>query len=233
MADSLPRDAYRSAGISQRPPPPAESYVRSVIDRRAWFLSVAAVLFCLGALLLVPALFERRARAIRTEIAEVALPAHDRVDEIELALALEVAEVRGYLVTGRQEHRREARQARGAVLRAINDLGSMAGALGPAVVSRLHELRRVEAGNAAAMSQLLDQTPPSTDPSGFLVEQQAVLTQVFGATGRLADVIEQAADERRQRRMEAVRRQELVVTMLLVLLALVSVLAVLWLGRSP
>lgn len=201
------------------------------MDRRAWSLAVAVILVCFGTLLVVLTFFLRRAQKTRTEIEEVALPAHERADDIELELALEVAEARGYLVTGREEHRREAQHARRAVLRALNDIDPMAEALGPAVVNRLDEVRRAEAVNAAATSQLLDRTPPSADPTGSLVAQQAVLTRVFEATERLSDVIEQAADERRQRQMEAVRQQELVVTTLLVLLALVSVLAVVWLGR--
>lgn len=230
MTDPSPPNGRPPSSVIESQPP-LDGYARAVLDRRAWWISLAIILISLGALLLVPMVFGRRTQAIRKEIEQVALPAHDRVDQIELSLARELADARGYLLTGREEYLRGARQAHAATLRGIAELRPMARALGPGVDHRLDQLRALEARNAAAMTRLLDGSRPDVGVAEILVNQQTLLTDVFAAGRQLADAIEQAAEERRRREMEAVRRQELLATGLLVLLALTSVFAVIWLGR--
>lgn len=208
-----------------------DGYTRAVLDRRAWWIPLAVILLSLATLLLIPAVFGRRTQAIRREIEQVAQPAHDRVDEIELSLSRELADARGYLLTGREEYLRRARQSHAATLRAISTLVPLAEALGPEVVHRLDQLRALEARNTVATAELLDQERLSEAAAERLVSQQALISEIFEATRQLTDAIASAAEERRRREIDAVRQQELLATGLLVFLALVSVLAVIWLGR--
>src|SRR6185312_9993190 len=82
-------------------PPPLTSAERSALQVR-WrsLVPLAVALVALLSLLLVQTRIEQRTRVLFDNLSDVADPARSSATALELALALEVAGTRGFLLTG-------------------------------------------------------------------------------------------------------------------------------------
>ncbi len=99
------------------------------VTRHAETFFIGAVL----ALLITPIVMERRAAALRERITSVAEPARRDASMIQLSLALEVAALRGYVITAEPTMIREYRGARDAEQAAFRRLQQKAVQMGAAV----------------------------------------------------------------------------------------------------
>jgi diguanylate cyclase (GGDEF)-like protein len=103
--------------------------------------AAALALATLLALLVVPLVFQLSIERLRAEIALVSEPARRAVSTIQLAHSLEVAAVRGYLLTGDQTLLGEYRASRRTEAAAFAALDSAQRELGPQVAERLETLK--------------------------------------------------------------------------------------------
>ena len=89
-------------------------------------LVVGSVLF----LVVFPRLASRRIESLRKEMLELAAPAHQAAGKLERAVALEVAAVRGYLLSGAPQFQTRFREASEDETRATADLERLGGRAG-------------------------------------------------------------------------------------------------------
>jgi len=92
---------------------------------------VVLVVVSLGLALVLPAVAQRRIDRLRDEISEVTDPARARVAEIQLAVALEAAARRGYLLTRDRQLARDIEDARARRREALHELDRLAPRLEP------------------------------------------------------------------------------------------------------
>src|ERR687883_255060 len=86
------------------PATPLSSRERDDLRRtRATRIPVVVVVLSLALAILLPRLAEQRIERLRNEINDVADPARLRVAQIQLEIALEASQRRGYLLTGDEE----------------------------------------------------------------------------------------------------------------------------------
>ena len=131
------------------------STLRGPRDRewRAW-LPFALVLLSLLALAIVPILTNRRIEAHRAVIIGTADPARSLLRDIELALALESAGTRGYLLTGEERYAVSHVRARSQRNRALARLLPLARRLSPESYAEATRLARDLAPAEARLDSL-------------------------------------------------------------------------------
>lgn len=214
------------------PSPPAAARARDRTLRWVANVALAFVLLSLAALVAVPLAVQRQNDRLRTEVEDVAEPARTLVTRVQYAVAREMSALRGYLITGSPRSAQSYAEARALEQTAYAELEPLAQRLGPEVLEAFVELRTLseqwhqrvaEAGTLTSSADTAD-APPRL-PAG-----QQVYEQVLRSASELDATIVRAAQQRRA----AIRAQQhvgLQITIGLVLLALLSALAVEWLGR--
>ena len=219
----------RVAEATRTPPPPE---VEPVPGRGTALLPLAFVILSLALLVVVPILTGRRTEALQEQIENVAEPALDEVDNIQLQLALQMSALRGFLVTGQEPFLERYRLAWAEERRAFARLYPLVARLGADVLDRFVELRTLDSRwhTRIAEAEILHRrlAPPRFIES--LPFEEALFEETLAAANRLNDAINQAVDLRRDAIAEA-ERLELALTGVLVLLALASALVVFGLGR--
>ena len=205
-----------------------------VDDRyRVWRtrLPLGIVALSLLAVALVPVMIGRRIEGYRATIANVVDPARALVTEIQLALALETAGIRGFLLTGDDEFAIRYRNARATRARAHERLLALAERLGPEVDDEAGTL----AGQLAAVDErinaLLEGRVTHRAYVEELGEQQERLQAIVVATARLDEAVSRVAAARRAD-IRATQRLGIVMTAVLVVLALFAAALVARLGRG-
>ena len=194
-------------------------------------LPLTLVLLSLVSFALGPLLVGRRIAALREELTEVIDPAHARVTEVQLALALEAAYSRGYLLTGESVYAEKHREARHSRDTAYARLLPLAHQLGPrvmdAAVSLNAEFVTLEAPGDSLFAGLLSRETFL----GRHAMRRLSFERMITAAHRLDNAITQAEVERRQR-IVALGRINAALTLLSVLLALLAVFLVARLSRA-
>src|SRR5690606_5132045 len=193
-------------------------------------LPVALVVLTLVALLAVPVVVSRRGDAIRAEVAEVADPARLLVNQLELSLARAAAAIRGYIIDGDRTHLEQYRAARAQEARALAALRPLVERLDAAAAPQLARIEALLVQWHMRQDRLAAgrMTPP--EYTAVLPVQDELYQEVLNATGRLRDTIVAQVNERR-RESAAIQRLGVVLTSILVVMAFVSILFVLRLGR--
>jgi PAS domain S-box-containing protein len=148
-----------------------------ILDRMyasTWSTPVALGLVVLSMLFLVafPRIASRRVERLRAEITDVSGPARTTAGEVERALALEVAAVRGLLLSGRPEFRAGFDQASARETRATAELERLAGQLGGEVSARVADYRRHKGLWSEPILGLLEGRVPRDEYVARLLEQQ-------------------------------------------------------------
>jgi signal transduction histidine kinase/CHASE3 domain sensor protein len=186
------------------------------------------VLFSLLALAAIPLLIQRRIELARQEIIATAEPALRLVDRIQLALALEVSAVRGYLLTGDDRFIERYRRAVADEAHAFARLAPLARRLGPAFQAGTAELRTLGIRWTAPADSLLAGLIPPQRFVARMPAEQAILEARALAAMRLRELMTQDIAVRLQRIADVQRLATVLTT--LVLLALVAALFVERLG---
>lgn len=192
-------------------------------------LPLVLVMGSLVSVALLPMMLQGRISASLNEISEVVEPIHRSVDEIQLALALEAAGTRGFLLTGDERYAASHRKARMARARAYARLVDSAPLLDPdfraAVVELGDRLRPADALlDALFTGQLTGQQYML-----HLSDQQNRFETVIAATADVQQAI--SGDElNRRNKIGATQRAGTLLTLGIVLLALTAVVAVARLG---
>ena len=190
-------------------------------------LPAILVALALLALALVPIIIEVRVDAIRQEGMRMADPLRTSVREIQVALALETAGTRGYLLTGDSVYARKHREARARRVRALNDL---------LVVTRefpeipeLHARTRALAAQLGPGDALLDslfrgQISRAEYTQVRLPMQQARLERVIATARELGNFVSDVAAAR----LDAIHREQnigvIVIAFLVVVAGIASVM---------
>jgi len=196
---------------------------------RAW-LPVGLVIVTLVALLAVPILVSRRAAAIREEVTEVSDPARLLVNQVELSVARAAAAIRGYIIGGDRTHLEQYRAARAQEARVLASLRPLAERLGPASRGQLPRLEALLAQWHMRQDRLVTGRMTPSEYSAVLPVQDELYQEVLNATGSLRNTIVANVNERR-RESAAIQRLGVILTSVLVVMAFVSILFVLRLGR--
>ncbi|MBX6365342.1 MAG: hypothetical protein IRZ00_15845 [Gemmatimonadetes bacterium] len=193
------------------------------VSWRATQLSTGFVIFALLALLAVPVFVQHRIVSVRERTIEVAAGARDLTDDVERALAVEVAAVRAYALTGDESYRRTFQQARAVDRRALATLRPITRLLGPEVAASADSLEALlHEWEAVPLSVLI--TPGATPvPTERLLKQERLFERIVTATEALDNSLRAVTEKGR---LEAQRAQSLgaILTAVLAFLALVAVL---------
>ena len=182
-------------------------------------------------LLLVPPLVAWQTQRIRNTIAVYAEPARQQNDLIQYGLAVEISDIRGYLMTGDQSYLADARSAHDALRAALTDLQGYAEHLGPRVTERVENLVAAEERWFRAVDELLS---GRLDAAGYLAlipAQDALYREVLRSSVQIGAVITRVSQENRQR-IRSLERWAAVLTVSLSLLALISTVLLARLGRT-
>jgi len=179
----------------------------------------------------VPILTNRRIEAHRAVIIGTADPARSLLRDIELALALESAGTRGYLLTGEERYAVSHVRARSQRNRALARLLPLARRLSPESYAEATRLARDLAPAEARLDSLYQGLLSGTEYTARLERQQASLQAAFATSTRLRTAIERAAEEHRTQ-VDAAERTGAAVAVLLVLLGLLAALLVARLARN-
>ncbi|MBW3572072.1 MAG: PAS domain S-box protein, partial [Gemmatimonadetes bacterium] len=190
-------------------------------------LPLAFVVVSLLALVIIPPILWWRMEALRDEIASVAEPARDRVDEIQFQLAREVSAARGYLLTRDSAFVAQIEQAHAAQERGIAELRPLVAKLGPRAEEHLEDLRAEERRWYDLTARLIAGRITPEEYVGRLPVQQALFEDALGAASRLGRIIGDSVAERRAR----IRRIGTVSTAVMVLLALAALLSTYFVAR--
>ncbi len=189
----------------------------SIVTRHAGIFSIGVVL----ALLITPIAMERRAAALREQITSVAEPARRDASLIQLTLALEVAALRGYVITGEPAMIREYRDARDAEHAAFRRLRQKAVQMGAGVEAAAKTSsaasERWNAASERVARQLLTRQAFVQQVSG----QQRLYRAALASTLVLEESIIQFENETR-RDIQQSQRTGVIVLTLLTLLATAS-----------
>lgn len=193
-------------------------------------LPVALVILTLVALLAVPIVVSRRGAVIRAEVVEVTDPARLLVNQLELAAARAAAAIRGYLIDGHRAHLEQYRAAREQEARVLAALRPLVERVDPAAASQLTRLEALLVQWHMRQDRLAAgrMTPP--EYTAVLSAQDELYQEVLYATEQLRSTIVAQVNERR-RGSAAIQRLGVVMTSILVVMAFVSILFVLRLGR--
>lgn len=188
--------------------------------QRTWqfFVVMLVSLLALGATALVTM---RRTTSLRQRVVDHAEPAQIQLGRVQGTLALELAAIRGYLLTGLPHLADDARVAQQDRARAMHALAALTDSLGGSLTSMREELERVIRSAEAPITALLD---------GRL-DRRAYLVQLDAQQDRFAFALEEsraveaaiAADmEVTLRHIRRIDRVSTVVTIVLALVTLVT-----------
>jgi signal transduction histidine kinase len=200
---------------------------------RAGVLAFAFILLSLLALLVAPALLQRRIDRIRAEVDAGADPARTLVTGVQFGLARQMSALRGYLITGDSRflatYEGASRQERAAYER----LEPLARTLGDEVLERFVVVRTLserwhEEVTAEEISRDRQISPSALSR---IPTEQELYEDALAAARDLDDAIVRATRQRTEQ-IRAVERDRLLLTAGLVLLAFASALMVGWLGRQ-
>lgn len=193
-------------------------------------LPVALVILTLVALLAVPIMVSRRGATLRREVAEVADPARQLVNQLELSLAREVAAIRGYVISGQRSHLERYREARAQEQRALAALRPLIERMDPAAGPELARLEALLVQWHAQQQEVAEARMTLREYAVLLPVQDELYQEVLNATTRLRETIATHVNEQR-RESAATQRLGVILASILVVMAFVSILFVLRLGR--
>jgi len=193
-------------------------------------LPVVLVIVTLVALLAVPIAVNRRAAAIREEVTEVADPARLLVNQLEVSAARAEAAIRGYIIDGHLSHLEQYREAHAQETRVLASLRPLVERMGPASSVQLARLEALLAQWHMRQHRLATGRMTASEYAAVLPVQDDLYQEVLNATGRLRTTIVAHVNERR-RESAAIQRLGVILTAILVVMAFVSILFVLRLGR--
>ena len=184
-----------------------------------WSTPVALALVMISVLFLVvfPRITHRRVERLRDEITDVSGPARSAAGEVERAVALEVAGVRGLLLTGRPEFREGFDEASAREVRAIAELERLGARLGGELPARIAAFRSQEAQWRAPILALFD---GRLDRGGYLrvlSDQQARFEAAVAALHAVDDAIVAGEETRRAAMAEDARTEDRLVVIAAVL----------------
>lgn len=208
-------------------------------DRVLTTLALAFVATSLLTLVLAPLAVDRRESAIRGEIIDRYEPAVLLADSLQAALARQVLAVRSFLLTGDTAFVAELRTARRAQDAAAARLGSVVGGLPPDLADRLDDFRATAARWRADQDALLEGSLGRSEArriyEGTAVErrlsrEQALYDEALAEVSRLQAAALRQTVIAREELADSWRRSGLR-SSLLALLALGSLLLVVWLRR--
>src|SRR5690606_34341806 len=193
-------------------------------------LPVALVILTLVALLAVPIMVSRRGATLRREVAEVADPARQLVNQLELSLAREVAAIRGYVISGQRSHLERYREARAQEQRALAALRPLIERMDPAAGPELARLEALLVQWHAQQQEVAEARMTLREYAVLLPVQDELYQEVLNATTRLRETIATHVNEQR-RESAATQRLGVILASILVVMAFVSILFVLRLSR--
>ena len=157
-------------------------------------MALALVMVSVAFLLVFPRVANRRVESLRTEIATVCAPARGAAGDVERSLALQMAAVRGLLLTGRPEFKASLEEAVAHESAASRELKGYAERLGGDVADRLAEFERTKAAWLGPILPILGGAmPPGESVAGHQVRFQAAAA----ALDAVDDAIVAAEEERR------------------------------------
>lgn len=213
-------------------PQPLSPHERSTLRRRSRpLIPLGIALVSLLSLLLVLLNVERRARAALERISSVTDPARAAATEVELALAMEIGGVRGFLLSGDEMYATSQHEARAVRQRAQARLATLARQLGPEVLHATLRLDRRAAEADAAFDSLYH---GQLSKARFLEDtqkRQLHFAAVISDAGALDAAIQQSAAEQREQ-FGATQRQSAVLSSVLALLALIALALLARLGAE-
>ena len=203
-------------------PPPLTSAERSALQVR-WrsLVPLAVALVALLSLLLVQTRIEQRTRVLFDNLSRVGDPARSSATELELALALEVAGTRGFLLTGAPGFVSSYRAARARRRVAEERLLELTRGIGPNVVDETMRLSQRLHQADVVLDSLYAEQLSKVAYLTRIEQQQARFTEAATGAARLDNALERAAAVQRGeiRHMQSVGT---VVSYILVLIALAS-----------
>lgn len=205
-----------------RVPPPLTSAERSALQVR-WrpVVPLAVALVALLSLLLVQARMEQRTRVLFDNLSDVADPARSSATDLELALALEVAGTRGFLLTGESGFVTSYRVARARRRVAEERLLQLTRQISPSVVDETMRLAQRLQQADVVLDSLYGEQLSKSAYLARIEQQQARFTDVAIRVARLDNALEQAAAVQRGE-IRHMQRVGTVVSYVLVLIALTS-----------
>ena len=201
------------------------------ITRRRAALPLLLVIVSLAALALLPIVIQGRIGAIRREISDVADPARSDLTELQLALALELAGTRGFLLTGDRRYAAARNQAHATKSGVYARLVPLARRLGPDASATALALGEHMRAYDTLDDALFEGQLSASEYVARLDEQQARFRTAIASAGRLDEVIRLAAAELRKDIL-VTERINVMLTAVLVLLAFAAALLVARLGRQ-
>lgn len=203
--------------------------------RRRWTLlfPVVLIVVVLVALVVVPLAVQSRTGRVDEHRTQIAQPARDLVNTVQLSLAREMGALRGFVITGDEAFLERYEEAIEEEREAYDALAPLVTEMSPAVAEAYAELRshatRWHGGatEAAILSrQLVPQEFVERLPSEE-VRYEATLEAAHELRRQIVGEV-----ERDRRELQRVNRTSLIVTALLALLAALAALGALWLGRK-
>jgi PAS domain S-box-containing protein len=209
------------------------AYLRPYGDRAPrWYRHVPLVIVVLLLLTLVLASLAlgRRSDQLRGRFADVVMPAHDALLRIQLALAAELAAIRGYQLTGEEMYLTRLRLARGKEAAADSQLALLAPQLGPVVKRAVATLEDRRNTWAEEPEKLLGGQITREQLTGSLAQGQ----QRFEAALFAADNVNAAVNNAEDALVHGIGTAAWVERMMVILVSLAAlpvVLVVGWLAR--
>ena len=185
--------------MEQMAPPIRRAPALERIYGSSWSTALALALVVGSVLFLVvfPRLASRRIESLREDMLELAVPAHQAAGNIERAVALEVAAVRGYLLSGAPQFQRRFREASEDETRATAELERLAVALGGDVPDRVAAFKRLKAGWREPIAALMDGGMSREAYLRDLAAQQERFESIVAALQQVDVSIMGAEDSRR------------------------------------
>ena len=204
-------------------PPPRRLPLLERVYGSRWSTPLALALVVGSVLFLVvfPHLAARRIDRLREDMLDRAAPAHQAAGRIERAIALEIAAVRGYLLSGDDAYRERFLRAGVEEEQAAIALVDLAGQLGGDVPRRVEAYRAVRGAWRDPIVALLEGRVARDAYVADLPEQQARFETTIASLQAVDAAIVEAEDSRR-REIEAAERTESLWMAVAALVALLS-----------
>lgn len=178
------------------------------------------------ALLVTPVLFQRHAAALRAQITSIAEPSRRDVSRIRLSHALEVASIRGYVITGAESMAVEYADARASERQAFEHLMAKVPQMSASVRSAAEATRAAsERWNAVSEQVARGELTPSAFRTR-LSSQQRLYRATLAASIELENAIAELEDQKRQQ-IQRSERAGVIALAVLTLLATASALVIL------
>lgn len=194
----------------------------------AWLPSMVVALSLLG-VALVPRWYEGRIEALRRHQEEVVQPTRDNVDDLQFALAREVAAKRGYILTRESSFLRLYQAAVEQREMAVARLEARSRELGPGVQPAIARVRAATREWHATNEELLTSDPSAETLVARLGASQAAYEASLEAAFELGAATARVG-QRLIANVRALESQRRMVVTALLALAVVSTGLVLWVG---